>query len=184
MKKIVLAILTVLLMIGISVVVANIVHRSGESGDGSSKVENGLSAYELAVQYGYDGSMQDWLVSLSGKSAYEIAVDNGYTGTEDEWASALAASAKQENKDIKTASFSESGELLITLSDNTVLNLGKAVGADGKNGADGKDGITPQIRVNSETNEWEISTDDDKKFRKFVDKAEEKDFTVYRMIKL
>lgn len=142
LKKIVLAILTVLLMIGISVVVANIVHRSGDVGD-SSKVENGLSAYELAVQQGYDGSVQEWLASLSGKSAYEIAVDSGYTGTEEEWASALAAFAKQENKDIKTASFSEKGELLITLSDNTVLNLGKAVGADGIdgiNGIDGKDG--------------------------------------------
>ena len=26
-------------------------------------------------------------------------------------------------------------------------------------GADGEDGITPQIRINAATNEWEISTD-------------------------
>ena len=45
-------------------------------------VENGLSAYELAVQYGYEGTVQEWLDSLVGKSAYDIAVENGYSGTE------------------------------------------------------------------------------------------------------
>lgn len=107
---------------------------------GDSKVENGLSAYELAVKYGYEGTVQEWLDSLSGKSAYDIAVDNGYSGTEKEWTSALEASSKQDGASIKTASFSSDGELLITLSDNSVLNLGKAIGADGKNGANGKDG--------------------------------------------
>lgn len=36
---------------------------------GNQKVENGLSAYELAVKYGYEGTVQEWLDSLSGKSA-------------------------------------------------------------------------------------------------------------------
>lgn len=77
---------------------------------------------------------------MSGKSAYEIAVDNGYSGTEKEWSSALEASAKQNGAAIKTAAFSSDGELLLTLSDDTVINLGKAVGKDGKDGLDGKDG--------------------------------------------
>lgn len=72
---------------------------------GDSKVENGLSAYELAVKYGYGGTVQEWLDSLSGKSAYDIAVDNGYSGTEKEWISALEASSKQDGASIKTASF-------------------------------------------------------------------------------
>ena len=29
---------------------------------GDSKVENGLSAYELAVKYGYEGNVQEWLI--------------------------------------------------------------------------------------------------------------------------
>ena len=62
---------------------------------GNQKVENGLSAYELAVKYGYEGTVQEWLDSLSGKSAYDIAVDNGYSGTEKEWASALETASKQ-----------------------------------------------------------------------------------------
>ena len=72
----------------------------------STTVTDGLSAYELAVQQGYDGTVQEWLDSLSGKSAYDIAVENGYSGTEKEWADALAALANQEGSTIKTASFS------------------------------------------------------------------------------
>lgn len=143
--KVLCVIIAILLMIGIATVVALIIHKnSGGSVPASTTVTDGLSAYELAVQQGYDGTVQEWLDSLSGKSAYDIAVENGYSGTEKEWADALAALANQEGSTIKTASFSSGGELLITLSDNTVLNLGKAVGADGKdgqNGIDGKDGV-------------------------------------------
>lgn len=54
-------------------------------------VENGLSAYELAVEQGYDGTVQDWLESLNGKSAYQIAVESGYSGTEKDWLESLKA---------------------------------------------------------------------------------------------
>ncbi|MDE5618733.1 MAG: S1C family serine protease, partial [Clostridia bacterium] len=51
----------------------------GESG------KDGLSAYELALQEGFDGSLTDWLQSLNGKSfdlaeLYDLAIDNGYEG--------------------------------------------------------------------------------------------------------
>ena len=48
-------------------------------------VENGLSAYEIAVQYGYEGTIEEWLDSLHGKSAYDIAVEAGYSGTQEQW---------------------------------------------------------------------------------------------------
>ena len=121
---------------------ATIIHRRG--GSGGVNVKDGLSAYELAVANGFDGSIQDWLDSLQGKSAYEVAKENGYTGSEEEWAKSLQATAGKDGESVKSASFSADGELLLTLSDGTVLNAGKAVGAngkDGKNGADGKDGI-------------------------------------------
>lgn len=66
--------------------------------------QNGKSAYELAQEQGYQGSLQDWLNSLvgeagkdgadgqdgqNGKSAYELAVENGYTGTESMWLASL-----------------------------------------------------------------------------------------------
>lgn len=53
----------------------------------------GKSAYQLAVENGYEGTMLQWLESLNGprgKSAYEYAVAGGYVGTEKEFAQKLA----------------------------------------------------------------------------------------------
>ena len=130
--RIIVIIVSVLAVIGVSVgtviVVNNIIQPD------ITEIKDGLSAYELAVKYGYEGTVQEWLNSLNGKTAYEIAKENGYTGNEDEWLASLKASAGKDGVGIKTAAFSESNELLITLTDDTVLNLGVAVGADGKDG--------------------------------------------------
>ena len=66
------------------------------------KGENGLSgksAYEIAVENGFEGSEQEWLELLvgkdgvNGKSAYEIAVENGFKGGEKEWLESLKGSS-------------------------------------------------------------------------------------------
>lgn len=63
---------------------------------------DGLSAYQIAVNYGYEGTVQEWLASLEGNdgddgtdglSAYEIAVNEGFVGDEAAWLASLAASA-------------------------------------------------------------------------------------------
>lgn len=55
---------------------------------------DGKTAYDLAVENGYKGTLEEWLESLKGsdgqngsdgKSAYELAVEKGYTGTLEEW---------------------------------------------------------------------------------------------------
>lgn len=58
---------------------------------------DGLSAYEIAVNNGFYGTEEDWILSLkgadgingsdgeAGKSAYDIAKDSGFIGTEAEW---------------------------------------------------------------------------------------------------
>ncbi|MDE6550616.1 MAG: S1C family serine protease [Clostridia bacterium] len=57
--------------------------------------EDGLSAYELAVQEGFEGTLSDWLDSLNGMSgedglsAYRLAVSQGYDGTLNEWLASL-----------------------------------------------------------------------------------------------
>ena len=57
--------------------------------------ENGKSAYEIAVEQGFEGSKIEWLTSLRGPkgsdglSAYDIAVKNGFEGTESEWLNSL-----------------------------------------------------------------------------------------------
>lgn len=70
-------------------------------GAGGTSGANGLSAYELAVQNGYEGTVTEWLASLQGQdgvdgvngldglSAYQIALNNGFVGTEEEWLASL-----------------------------------------------------------------------------------------------
>lgn len=77
----------------------------------------GKSAYELAVENGFTGSVTEWLAALggeNGKSAYQIAVENGFRGSEKEWLLSLA--------------FGENGK-------------DGADGKDGEDGTNGKDGI-------------------------------------------
>lgn len=52
----------------------------------------GRSAYELAVQQGYKGTLDEWLKSIKGadgRDAYTIAVEGGYKGPEEEYNNAL-----------------------------------------------------------------------------------------------
>lgn len=54
--------------------------------------DEGMSAYEVAVKNGYEGTEEEWLASLNGDdglSAYEVAVKDGYVGTEEEWLASL-----------------------------------------------------------------------------------------------
>lgn len=49
---------------------------------------NGKSAYEIALENGFTGTEEEWLISLKGqdgKSAYEVAIANGFEGTEQSW---------------------------------------------------------------------------------------------------
>lgn len=56
----------------------------------------GMSAYEIAVKRGFNGTEEEWLESLrgkngaAGKSAYQYAKEGGYTGTEDEFRAKMA----------------------------------------------------------------------------------------------
>lgn len=58
----------------------------------------GKSAYQIALDNGFDGTEEDWLASLKGadgeqgeegKSAYELAVAAGYEGDEESWLASL-----------------------------------------------------------------------------------------------
>ena len=127
-------------------VVITIVDADGETsatlhnGANGEKGTDGKSAYQIAVEQGYQGSESDWLSSLKGdkgekgntgakgnpgqdgaegKSAYAIAVEHGYENSEDEWLLSL----KGEKGD--------TGER----------------GEKGDTGADGKDGFSPIAAV-------------------------------------
>ncbi len=53
---------------------------------------------------------------------------------------------------ISSAKVNDSGELVLTFSDNSTMNAGVVAGKNGKNGVDGKDGYTPVKGVDYYTN--------------------------------
>lgn len=76
----------------------------------------GQSAYQVAVDNGFEGSEADWLASLrgpegepgkagdagpDGRSAYQTAVDNGFVGSEAEWLVSLRGESGPAGKDGK-----------------------------------------------------------------------------------
>lgn len=62
----------------------------GEPGKKGDAGDPGLSAYEVAVEEGYKGSVTDWLASIKGDSAYQVALAAGFVGTEQDWLKSLA----------------------------------------------------------------------------------------------
>ena len=58
-----------------------------------------LSAYAIAVEHGYKGTVEQWLKSLrgpkgdGGKDAYTIAVENGFNGTVEQWLASMKGDA-------------------------------------------------------------------------------------------
>lgn len=55
----------------------------------SLKGDAGKSAYQVAVDAGFQGNQSAWLATLVGKSAYQSAKDAGYAGTEAQWLAQL-----------------------------------------------------------------------------------------------
>ena len=118
-------------------------------------VTNGKSAYELAVENGYQGTLEEWLASLvgetgaqgaDGKSAYELAVENGYEGTLDEWLESLVGATGVPGA---TGEAGEDGKSAYELAvengfegtlEEWLTSLVGSSGKDGTDGADGEDG--------------------------------------------
>ncbi len=103
----------------------------------------GKSAYELAVEKGYRGTLDEWLASLNGsngddgKSAYELAVENGYRGTEEEWLASLKGSAGDQGDDGVTPKLEvrDDGYWYISYDNGQTWNkLGPATGDLGEDG--------------------------------------------------
>ena len=102
----------------------------------------GRSAYELAVENGYRGTLEEWLASLNGnngRSAYELAVENGYRGTEEEWLASLKGIAGDKGDDGNTPKLKiENGYWYVSYGDDdNWVQLGQATGEDGRPGQDG-----------------------------------------------
>lgn len=66
---------------------------------------------------------------VDGKSAYEIAKEHGFYGTEQAWLESLIGADGTDGVGISSIEFNDNNEMVVTLTDGTVKNVGK-VGAD------------------------------------------------------
>lgn len=142
-------------------VVITIVDADGETsatlhnGANGEKGTDGKSAYQIAVEQGYQGSESDWLSSLKGdkgekgntgakgnpgqdgadgKSAYLLAAEHGYSGSESEWLASLKGEKGDAGQPGERGEKGDPGEQGIP-------------GEKGDTGADGKDGFSPIAAV-------------------------------------
>ncbi|MCE7039258.1 hypothetical protein [Dyadobacter sp. CY312] len=73
------------------IAIADLKGAPGAPGAPGDPGDDGKSAFDLAVEDGFAGTLVEWLQSLAGQdgedgeSAYELAVADGYAGTLSEW---------------------------------------------------------------------------------------------------
>lgn len=89
---------------------------------------NGKSAYELAVEDGFQGSLQEWLGSLrgtnglNGKDAYAIAKDDGFEGSIEEWLDSLRVKSQHKLRQI---TLHIPGAFAANLTQNALKDVGR-----------------------------------------------------------
>lgn len=71
------------------------------------------------------------VAGADGESAYEVAQNNGFTGSEEEWLESLKGPTGDPGVDVDNATIDPSGDLIISLSDGSSINAGKARGENG-----------------------------------------------------
>lgn len=92
---------------------------------------------------------------IDGKSAYEIAQDNGYEGSEQQWLVSLQGSDGSDGQDGITPHIDPTSKhWIIGNTDTGVV----AEGQNGTNGTNGTNGVTPHI--DSTTKHWMIGSTD------------------------
>jgi len=154
---------------------------------------SGKSAYELAVEKGYRGTLDEWLASLNGsngddgKSAYELAVENGYQGTEEEWLASLKGNTGDDGKSAYELAVEKGYQ---GTEEEWLASLNGSNGDDGKSayelavengyqgteeewlaslkgsaGDQGDDGVTPKLEVRDD-GYWYISYDNGQTWNK------------------
>lgn len=102
------------------------------------------SAYVIALEHGFIGSEDEWLASLKGAKGEKgeqgiqgVQGEKGQNGKDGtNGTNGIDGTNGKDGIGITNAEINASCELILTYSNGTSANLGKVVGADGKDGAD------------------------------------------------
>ena len=112
--------------------------------NGNTISADAKSAYVIALEHGFIGSEDEWLASLKGAKGEKgeqgiqgIQGEKGQNGKDGtNGVNGIDGIDGKDGIGITNAEINTSGELTLTYSNGTSANLGKVVGADGKDGAD------------------------------------------------
>lgn len=114
---------------------------------------NAKSAYDLAVEEGFEGTLEEWLESLqgadgldgeegpAGKSVYDLAAEFGFEGTEEEFIESLQGVDGQSTYELAVEAGYEGTEAELA---EALKNIGQGIGFDGKGGAVFVTDVVPQ----------------------------------------
>ena len=119
----------------------------GPKGDPGDTGASGKSAYEIAVLNGFDGSEIEWLASLHGQ--------NGATGPQGP--AGISGTNGKDGENGKSAYEIAVNNGFVGTETEWLNSLVGQRGPQGPSGTNGINGITPQFRINSSTNYWEVS---------------------------
>lgn len=120
-------------------------------------------SYEIALEKGYDGTLEEWIELLrgedgeDGKSAYQLAVESaGFQGTLEQWIASLKGKDGEDGNDGRGIADVkiEDGVLYIKYTDSDIyVYIGVVKGEDGKDGIDGEDGKDGHDGANGQNGE-------------------------------
>lgn len=145
-RKLLLVVLTIIFASCLMLVACDILPTEPNKGWGN--VFTCETAYAEAQSLGYTGTLQEFMDSIKGKDG-----TNGIDG--------------KDGLGIKSVVVNEQNRLIVTLSNDIVIDCGNVKGAQGEKveqgiqgekGEAGADGITPQLKV-GEDNYWYVSYD-------------------------
>ena len=154
-KGLSIAILVVLLLI-LGVLIYNAINGgiwileglNGANGKDGADGNDGKSAYELAVEDGFEGSLHDWLVSLALKGDPGTDGTNGKDG----------ANGKdgQNGVGVSDVWISTDGALMVRLTNGVILNAG-VVGDGSLSEPPDDDGFTPLFEIVTVSNCYSLN---------------------------
>lgn len=116
----------------------------GEDGEDGKNGEDGLdgkSAYELALEDGFVGSLHEWLLSLAVRGGDGEDGKDGQNGTDGE--DGKDGTNGKDGVGVADVHVSSDGRLIVTLTDGTLLDAGVISGGGADLGEPDADGFTP-----------------------------------------
>ena len=123
------------------------------------KVKDGVGIESIVAVPAEKGNVKGQQLTITysnGTTNSDIFIPNGKDGADGNSITSVVPSTDKDGNIVITINFSEADSVTVTIPKGTA----GADGEDGKDGVDGEDGITPKLRINEETNEWEISYDE------------------------